>query len=307
MKVLALLFGLGTGLFFIGSFSGRKNRFGRDLREPNNNFILNILRPLSYLRPVRMLTGRTKTMSALEIEDLLRRAGNPCGIKTRDILLSRALLPFLAILGAILFYGFDAIKHSFRQLSFSEGVAVSGGSSFGMPIFVILFFTVMSFFTPQLILHYLVKRREMKVAAEQGLFSEIVFMCLKARLNLKEALEEAAKTTDYLKPYLKICLNGWPTDKIKALDVLKRGVGVAGFQVIVDLLVQVADVGDDRIADFLEKNRKIEDEIKNINISARSKVRPLLITLQMFLPFILILIVLFYPLIIQVEKLLRSF
>jgi len=307
MKLLAAFFGLGTGLFFIGLFSVRRNRLGRDLREQHKNFIFNILRPLSYLRPVRLLIGQTKTMRVVEIEDLLRRAGNPWSIKARDVLVTRALLSTIAVFGVLLFSGLETVRNSIRYLTFSNGVVVSEASSFAVPVVASLFLAVTSFFTPQLILHYLVKRREMKVAAEQGLFTEIVFMCLKARLNLKEALEEATKTTDYLKPYLKVCLNGWPTDKLKALDTLKRGVGVAGFQVIIDLLVQVADVGDERIADFLERNKKIEDEIKNINISARSKVRPLLITLQMFLPFILILVVLFYPLIIQVEKLLWNF
>jgi len=305
MLLLALLFGLGTGLFFLGAFSGRKNRFVRSRSVQKDNLILNLFRPLAYLWPLRPLLARSKASGAAQMEELLERAGNPWGLKARDILMLRVLLPGLVLLAAAVFYGLLVLAGFVRNI-FAETGLVCSGLPLG-PAALLSGLALASAMIPQLVLRCLAKSREIKTAAEQGLFSEIVFMCLKARLNLQEALAEAAKTTEYLRPYLQVCLNGWPTDRVRALENLKKDVGSPGFRVIVDLLAQVAEVGDERIAEFIEKNRKIEEEVRSINISARSKVRPLLLTLQMFLPFVLILIVLFYPLISQVERLLYSF
>lgn len=162
-------------------------------------------------------------------------------------------------------------------------------------------------FVATAILKIYIKHRERRVMAEQGLFSEILFMSLQARLNLREALEEAAKTTDYLQPYLRVCLNEWPNDRIRALHNLKRNVGVLSFSMVVDLLLQAAGAGDEKIAQFLEENKKLEDEIRNLEITARNKTKPLLMTVQMIVPLLVILIILFYPLSVQVEGLINTF
>lgn len=150
-------------------------------------------------------------------------------------------------------------------------------------------------------------QREKKIIKEQSLFTEIVFMSLRARLNLKDAIYEASRTTNYLRPYLQVCLNQWHINKIRALVQLKKQVGITSFQVVVDLLIQAAKIGDDKIIDFLEENKKLEDEIKNIEISAISKARPVFLTLQMIIPMLVVLLVLFYPLITQTEKIIRAF
>jgi hypothetical protein len=131
-------------------------------------------------------------------------------------------------------------------------------------------------------------------------------MSLQARLNLRDALKEASKTTKYLKPYLHICLNEWHNDRIRSLNNLKKNVGVLSFSLVIDLLIQAATVGDERIAQFLEENKKLEDEIKNLETTARNKTRPLLLTFQMILPLLVILVILFYPLSVQVENLMQD-
>lgn len=306
--IFALLFGLGAGLFFMGLLPvNRKNRFWQELKSERTSRWLALLRPLTYWGPIRCFLGEKKPLSLVEMEDLLNRAGRPWELRDRDILLARIVGPIIVLVGLALFYGTQATFFSLRQLAAGDGVVITRTAAWAIPAIVALPATIAAFYAPVVILHYLARQREKRVMAELGLFSEVVFMSLKARLNLREAIEEAAKTTAYLKPYLQVCLNQWHTDRIKALYGLKRELGVPGFQLMVDLLIQAATIGDEGIAEFLEENKKLEDEIKNIEVSARSKLRPLLITLQMVLPFGVVLIVLFYPLITQVERIIRNF
>lgn len=308
LPLLCIVFGLGLGLIFFGLVNSRKkNRFQRDFTQVKRNYILDLLKPLTYLKPVQYLWDGKNSLSLLDIEELVHRAGHPWGIKVQQVLLVRCLLPLVAVGGVTLYYGVQGIINSVKTVTFQNGVAVKDISAGGMPLFLGFIAAVVACYVPVLILRCLVKNREKQIVKEQGLFSEVVFMSLKANLSLKEAVEEAAKTTVYLRPYLQVCLNEWLTDKIRALNNLKKNVGVPSFQLIIDLLIEAASVGDDKISDFLEENKRLEDEIKSLEVSAQSKLYPLILTFQMILPFAVILIVLFYPLVVQVEDIIRSF
>lgn len=305
---LCITFGLGLGLIFFGLVNLRKkNRFQRDFNQAKRTYILDFLKPLTYLKPMQYWGDGGNSLSLLNIEELLHRAGHPWGIKARHVLIIRLLLPLVAIGAVILYYGLQGIINSVKTLTLQNGVAIKNISAGRMPLFLAFMLAMIAFYAPVFILRLLGKNRRKQVVNEQGLFSEVVFMSLKANLSLKEAVEEAIKTTVYLKPYLQVCLNEWLTDKIIALNNLKKNVGVPSFQLIIDLLMEAANAGDNKISDFLEENKRLEDEIKSLEVSAQSKMRPLILTFQMILPFFVILIVLFYPLVAQVEQIIWSF
>ncbi|MCR4442775.1 MAG: hypothetical protein QHH10_10960 [Peptococcaceae bacterium] len=306
--IAAALFALGIALLFAGLFVvKRTSRFREDLFAARRKRLLGMMRPLLYLSPWQRLAGCGRLHSTAGLEDLLTRAGNPGGIKARHILLARAVSLVLAVLAPAAYYGFFAVSQSARHLVSSGGLSVFENPPTAAPAAAVFIFAAAAFYAPGLIILAMVKRREMIVLSEQGLFTEIVFISLRAKLSLRDSIMEAAKTTVYLKPYLAACLNEWHTSKERALSNLKQSVAVPGFQVVIDLLLQAASVGDERIAGFLEENKKLEEELKNIDISAKSKIRPLVMTVQMVFPFLILLIVLFYPLITQVELLIYSF
>lgn len=303
----SILFGLGIGLLFMGLFlKDRTNRFKRELRETQKNQLLNLLRPLAYLKPIQYLLKGKKSFSRIETEHLLERAGRPSGVKAQHIILAKILLPLVIVFIVLVYYGLNHTA-GVLKLTFIDGVAISKTPSLGKPLLVLLAGVIAGFNAPGLILKQYIRKRERLVMSEQGLFSEIIFMSLQARINLKDAIEEAGKTTEYLRPYLQICLNEWHNDRIRALNNLKKNVGVLSFSIVIDLLTQAAIVGDEKIARFLEENKKLEDEIKNLEITAKNKTRPLIMTAQMVLPLLVILIILFYPLSLQVEHLIRTF
>lgn len=303
----SIFFGLGMGLIFIGIFlRGRISRFRYEVRQQKKGQLLNLIKPLVYLKPVQFLLKSKKSFSRIEIEQLLERVGNPKGIKAEHIILAKLFLPVLAVLIFLAYYGIHSTVQA-MQLTFVNGVAIKKISSISKPVVFLVVSIFILFNTPDFLLKQYISKRERIVMSEQGLFSEIIFMSLQARLNLRDALEEAAKSTDYLRTYLQICLNEWHTDRIRALNNLKKNVGVLSFSIIIDLLIQAANVGDEKIAQFLEENKKLEDEIKNLEISARNKTRPLLLTVQMIFPLLVILIILFYPLSLQVESLITNF
>lgn len=287
----SLFFSAGVFLIYLVIVNRRRyGRFHDDLYKERKEQLISIFKPLSYWGPVQYILRRRKTYSLSALEDMLIRAGCPLGIKGKHVILIKVFMPLITGGGLALYYGVGSVTK------------ISGG----MPAYYMFLTMVLSFYLPSVIIDFLIRFRRNKVAHEQGLFTEIVFMCLKARLSLREALEEASKTTDYLKPYLMVCLNEWLNDRLTALNNLKKNVGVASFQLIVDLLIQAATIGDENIADYIKENKRMEDELKNLEISANSKVRPLLLTLQMALPFIVILMVLFYPLVTQVEQLIHK-
>lgn len=289
--IYAILFSLGLFLMYIG-ITGRKEygRFYDDFYTERKKRMTNLLIPLTYLGPVKYFVGTRKSYSTVIVEDMLMKAGNPMGIKVGYVIAAKFLLA--TGLGGVLF-----LYYGLRPLM---------GITRSIPVYLIFLAMVSAFYLPSAVLSCLVRIRKTKVDGELGLFTEVVFICLKAKLSLRESLEEAAKTTDYLKPYLMICLNEWLNDRLMALNNLKRNVGTSSFQLVVELLIQAAAVGDDNIADYLQENKRMEDELKNLETSARSKIRPLLLTIQLALPFIVILMVLFYPLITQVDQLMNK-
>lgn len=285
----SLLFSTGIFLIFAGFFSKRKpGRFYEKSRNRKRQ-LANILLPFTYPEPIQFLLRSERLYSLAITEELLKKAGCPWDLKAKHVMLVKILLPLLAGGGLVLYYG----------MGFPE--KMTGG----MPVYLVFLVMAGTFALPSFVIGVLIKCRQSKVEREQGLFTEIVFMCLKAKLTLREALEEAGKTTDFLKPYLTVCLNEWVTDRLMALNNLKRNVGTDSFQLLTELLIQAATIGDEKIADYLQENKRMEDELRNLSISAKSKVRPLLLTIQMALPFIVILTVLFYPLVTQVENLLK--
>lgn len=305
--ICSILFGLGMGLLFMGIFMKRRtNRFRQEIRQQKKSQLVNLLKPLLYLGPIQHIIKSKRSFSRIKIEQLLERAGNPKGIKAEHIILAKLFLPVLAVL---IFLAHCGIHSTIKimQPTFVNGVAIKEISSISKPVMFLLISIFILFNTPDFLLKQYIRKRERMVMSEQGLFSEIIFMSLQARLNLRDALEEAAKTTDYLRTYMQICLNEWHTDRIRALNNLKKNVGVLSFSMIIDLLIQAANVGDEKIAQFLEENKKLEDEIKNLEISAKNKTRPLLLTVQMILPLLVILVILFYPLSLQVESLITNF
>lgn len=289
--IFVFLFPVGVFLLYLGIVDNKRyGRFYNDLSKERKRQLTNLFKPLTYLGPVRYIMQTPKSYSALVVEEMLMRAGYPLGIKATHVVIAKFILPLVLGGGLFLYYGLQSATGIIGE----------------MPVYPIFLAMTSAFYLPSAVLSYLVRYRKNKIAGELGLFTEVVFMCLKAKLSLREALEEAAKTTDYLQPYLTVCLNEWLNDRLMALTNLKRNVGTASFQLIIELLLQTAAIGDDNIADYLKENKRMEDEIKNLEISAKSKVRPLLLTIQLALPFIVILIVLFYPLVTQVEQLMNK-
>lgn len=305
---ISTFIGSGLGLLFIILFWPKPtNRFRQDLRREQRHRLLITLRTLSWLIPLRLLPGYSRSLSLAAIEELLIRAGKPWGLQARHIFYFSILFPIIMLIGTFSYFGISTIAYSLQRLLDPAGLSPQDMKIAGLPFCGTLFLALLSFIMPENLLRYLGKRREGLLRKEQGTFTEVIFMSLKARLSLREAIAEASKTTDFLQPFLQMCLNEWPTDKIQALQNLKRRVGIPGFVIIVDLLTEVADVRDEQILVFLAENKRLEEEIKNIAISARSKLRPLYITIQMLIPLFIIIIVLFYPLVVQVEGLLYSF
>lgn len=288
----ALLFSFGVLLIYFGLIDrNRHGRFYDDLAKERKRWLINLLKPLKYLGPIQyFLNTAQKSYSTVIVEEMLLKAGYPLGLKAGHVIMAKLVLPLVMGGGFLLLYGFQSVR----------------GISGSMPVYLIFLIMVSAYFLPTALLSCLVRFRTNKVAVELGLFTEVVFMCLKAKLGLREALEEAAKTTDYLRPYLMICLNEWLNDRMAALNNLKRNVGTANFQMVIELLTQVAVIGDEKIADYLKENKRMEDELKNLEISAKSKIKPLILTVQLALPFIVILMVLFYPLVTQVEQLMNK-
>jgi pilus assembly protein TadC len=286
LLLYCLLFGLGMGLCFFGLFwPCTRSRFPG---WKEKGFLLDPLRPLTYLRPVTHLINLQHLLGPLKIEELLSKAGHPWGMKPRNVLMLQYVLVLLVLLVGLILLLLDFLS--------------------GKGFIILLFWGITVGFLGLVgVLTVKARMRERKIIEEEGDFSETVLMLLRAGLGLREALEEASKTTVALRPYLHVCLNRWLTGKTQALLQLGKEVGVPSFQVIVDLLIQAVEIGDDRIADFLEENKRIEDKIKEMEISARSKLRPILLTFQMIVPFVVIMIVLFYPLVVQVEKVISSF
>lgn len=305
--IAAVLFGVGVGLFFFGlSRQKRSNRFRKDLYQERRSQLLGILRPLLYTQLGKYLIGRQKSLSLAELEDLLARAGHPLGLKPRTVQLARILLSIASIILVTSLYGMRLLFQAAKNLFTVQGLQLTEARSNGVPVLVCLLLLVFAYYMPVYLLKYLAWVRDNKVKEEQGIFTETIFTLLRVNQPLRVAIEEAAKTAEFLKPNLQVCLNEWHTDRIKALQNLKRNVGVPRFDLVIDMLIQAATLGDEQTSDFLEENKKLEDELINISISVSSKMRPVLMTFQMLIPLAIVFLVLFYPAMTQVEKLLYS-
>ena len=281
--IMAILFGLGVGFCFFGlSLQKQSDRFRRDLYQEKSRRLLGIFRPMLYTRLGRFIMGKPKSLSQAELESLLARAGRPWGLKPSSVQFARIALPVVSLLMFIFLYGAGLLWQAVQILFTAPGLHLNEVRSGGLPVLFCLALVVFAYFLPVYMLQYLAWVRDNRIKEEQGTFMETIFTLLRIKQPLRVALEEAAKTAVFLKPYLRVCLNEWPTDRIRALRNLKRNVGVPRFEMIIDMLIQAATVGDDQIADFLEENKKLEDELINISASA-NQIRPV-DDIQMLIP-----------------------
>lgn len=303
--ITSIIFGVGVSMFIIGLLiKPRKNRFKQITTREKKN-LMEILQPVMYWKITQLLIPRG--LSVVETEDLLARAGRPWNLTGRDVLLFRIILPIMATVISLGFFGMRVFLLALQQITIENGIAIKRLPATGLPVIVVVGSFILGYFAPQLILKFLATTRERRITYEQKLFSEILFMSLRAKLSLREALEEAGKTTAYLRPYITKCLNNWATDRTKALHTLKKDVGTPSFQIIADLLIQAIEIGDENIPRFLEENTKLEEELKNIETSSKSKLRPIIGTVQMALPFIVMMFFLFYPLVQYLQELFLLF
>lgn len=303
--VVSIVFGVGIAMVVVGYLMKPKtSRFNRSMQK---NILVDSLRPLTYLQITRYLAGKRKSLSLTETEELVAKAGRPWGIEAKDIMLARIVLPILAVIISLSIFSLRVLFQAIQQLRVVDGVAIKKITATGMPVLIAIGAVILGYYAPYVVLRLLISIREKQIMSEQKLFSEILFMSLRANLSLREALEEAGKTTTYLQPYIKKCLNDWLADKTKALIKMRRDVGIPSFQIIIDLLIQAVEIGDENIHKFLEENTVLEEELKNIEIASKSKLRPVIGTVQMILPFTLMMFVLFYPLVEYLQDLFMLF
>jgi len=306
--LLSIIFGLGIGLIYYGIvLKAKPNRFIR-VKKRKGEYFFNIIKIFSYLKVVRYF--ERKLTSTNKLEELLIKGGRPLSLKAKDINLIRIVLPIL--LGGI-FFGLYSAKYlitTVKSITFayaSEGVIINPFHDLVKPIVLLVALVIFGYYAPVLWLQFIAKSREERFMNEHKLFSEILFLSLKANLSVYEALEAAGRVNLFLKPYIDCCLNEWMTDKYKALKNLSKEVGFKSFQETIDLLIQALSTGDEKIPCFIEQNTKLEEELKNIETTTKSKLLPLWGTVQMALPFVLMMIVLFYPLICDMQEMFSRF
>lgn len=162
-------------------------------------------------------------------------------------------------------------------------------------------------YLPRLGLKYLTGAKHRRIKKEMKLFSEILFMSLRAKLTVRQSLEAGALATTYLKPALIRCLNVYDTDRELAINQLKEEVDMPSFDVLADLLIQAGRVGADNIHQFLEENTSLENELNNLNATSKSKILPVFGTVMLFLPFVAMMIIIFYPLAQNVTDMVKGF
>lgn len=128
------------------------------------------------------------------------------------------------------------------------------------------------------------KLTEEKRAGEVLLLYELIGVYASAGYSLYEALSASVYLVDLIEGPLRMCLRGWSQGPQRALEKLGKEIGLPEADVLIKALQRAAEVGSERLAEFLRQESEVMENIRQYRVERGLGMRPLIQTLYLLFP-----------------------
>lgn len=166
-------------------------------------------------------------------------------------------------------------------------------------IILLIFVPIIAFFLPDLWLMSNVNKRKKQFLDELDDIELFVVVYLKAGYNIYDLLLELKEITIYSKQYITECINGYYINSERALQNWADKIKLEEYQLLIDILKQAIKISDKEIVNFVESHMEQLKKTKHIKKEIENKKRPLKYAFILGLPLISVIILWFYPLLVD--------
>jgi hypothetical protein len=229
-----------------------------------SKLLQNVIKPIVLLLdlgPFKTLKKSVESMSAQRIEELLKLAGHPFGLKVADIQTFSGIASILTALTILIIFNFQAAYIPYSLLA------------------VIFVYTA-----PIGILWIIANLHQNKLFADLENFLEALQVYLEGRYNLYDAISISTRSTTILKPHFEKCLREWPQGEIKALQNLAYAIGTPEMTLIVARLKQAVHYSTEELSDYISREAAQLDKLKEERGKQFQKIKPMIYFMYLGLP-----------------------
>ena len=155
------------------------------------------------------------------------------------------------------------------------------------------------FMAPNAALKIIIKNRQADFLRELETIELFTVVYLNAGYNVYDLLVALKDITVVSNKYISECVNEYYINPEVALQHLADKIGLEEYQLLINILKQSIKVSGDKITDFVKGHLKQLKKVETLAVGTQNKKRPLKYAFILGLPLIGIVILWFYPLLVD--------
>lgn len=155
------------------------------------------------------------------------------------------------------------------------------------------------FMAPNAALKIIIKNRQADFLRELETIELFTVVYLNAGYNVYDLLVALKDITVVSNKYISECVNEYYINPEVALQHLADKIGLEEYQLLINILKQSIKVSGDKITDFVKGHLKQLKKVEILAVDTQNKKRPLKYAFILGLPLIGIVILWFYPLLVD--------
>lgn len=260
-----------------------------------------------------------------QLEEMIRKAGGLKGLSPNVIQLARVLLPPIVFISGFLVYlaQYSLAYRQYQEELIHPKTMEQMGQFFSFTSRTVAivppefsFITVMwigvgaslFYFLPKFLLKMAIRKRDQKLTKELHIMEQFLITLIEAKMTVYGVLKVLRDSTHLLRPYLSQCVSEYYVLGPEAsLRLMADRVDHPEFRVICNVLEQAATNSNEYTLPFLRQHLHQFEQLERLREERKIHMKPMLYTLILGLPLGSIVIVYFYPFLVQALRMLHSF
>lgn len=290
---------LGIGLLLVSLFLPQKIRFHKiDLKRILDNNKITMSKKVNYFHNLsstgifRLFQLEDDSKKYKEYENLIKKLGGLEGCTPNIIYMFKWLIMFgIQIISIVILFLIGILNPRFNEMNF---------------LFLSIIVSVIGFFAPEFYLKNKIKNRKKEFLSELDTVELFSIIYLSAGYNIYDLLQSLMDVTYYIRPMVSECINEFYINQEKALQNLADKIDTDEYQILMDILKQATRISPVNMVEFISNQMKQLKKFQNLSMEAQNKKRPLKYVFILALPLISVIILWFYPLMVNAMKMINQ-
>ncbi|MDD4804672.1 MAG: hypothetical protein PHN69_05925 [Candidatus Pacebacteria bacterium] len=292
--------------------------------KSQKNKIFNYLEEIADNNFFRHFMLKEDSDQYVKLEQMIVRSGGLRGLTPNVVQLAKITLPFIVFVVLLASYLFRKIAQTvelnvshtkeiveqtdlFQSFVPHTATTQSGSTISGSAMLCIFLISLLLYFVPEMIIKWRIKAKENRLKKELPIVETFVVVMLETGVyTAYNILEVLMDTTEFLRPYISVCLNEYHINPKRAIQNMADKIDNEEFQVICNGLKQAVEVDKKYTAMFVQQHIEQIKRLEQLSREASIKKKPMIYVLLLALPLASIVIIWFYPWFVNAMKMLTS-